>query len=175
MMDLAQNSLAAGAGLITVEVEENGDSLTITVADDGKGMSEEQLERAADPFFTTRDTRKVGLGLPLFKMAAEMTGGGMTIRSRSGRGTAVTARFVTSHVDMIPLGDINATVFLLITCNPDRDFLFRRTVGGQSFALDTRELRSALGEEVPLNAPEVADWIRTYLLEQTTAIKGGKI
>jgi len=113
------------------------------------------------------------LGVPLFKMAAEQTGGSFSIESEPGKGTTVTAVFKPSHIDMTPLGDINSTVGLLIYSNPDRDFIFRRERDGRSFALDTRELREILGEEVKLSAPEVSEWIQGYLKEQTDMIFGG--
>lgn len=126
VMDIVQNSVRAGASLITVQVAESKkhDTLTITITDNGCGMSAEQVKSVIDPFFTTRTTRKVGLGVPLFKMEAEMTGGSFQIDSEEGKGTKVTAVFRPSHVDMIPLGDIASVIHLLITCNPELDFLF---------------------------------------------------
>ena len=108
-MDVAQNSITAGASLITIRVEEDRQKgeMVISIEDNGKGMSEEQVRQVIDPFYTTRTTRKVGLGVPLFKMEAEMTGGDFSIQSRVGEGTLVTARFCTDHVDMIPLGDLD--------------------------------------------------------------------
>ncbi|HIU32583.1 MAG TPA: ATP-binding protein [Candidatus Caccousia avistercoris] len=175
VMDVAQNSISAGASLIQLTVEEDSraDRLSITLEDNGCGMTEEQVKSVVDPFYTTRTTRKVGLGVPLFKMEAEMTGGSFAIRSQKGKGTVLTAVFVPSHVDMIPLGDIGGTVHLLITCNPERDFVFRRRRDGAEFALDTRELRQVLGESVPLNAPEVSQWIQGFLEEQTALLEGG--
>ena len=125
VMDIVQNSVRAGASLITVQVAESKkhDTLTITITDNGCGMSAEQVKSVIDPFFTTRTTRKVGLGVPLFKMEAEMTGGSFQIDSEKGKGTKVTAVFRPSHVDMIPLGDIASVIHLLITCNPELDFL----------------------------------------------------
>lgn len=175
VMDVAQNSISAGASLIQLTVEEDSraDRLSITLEDNGCGMTEEQVKSVVDPFYTTRTTRKVGLGVPLFKMEAEMTGGSFAIRSQKGKGTVLTAVFVPSHVDMIPLGDIGGTVHLLITCNPEQDFVFRRRRDGAEFALDTRELRQVLGESVPLNAPEVSQWIQGFLEEQTALLEGG--
>ena len=175
VMDIAQNSLSAGASLTQIVVEESSaeDTLTLKIIDNGRGMTAEQAARVTDPFFTTRTTRKVGLGVPLFKMAAEQTGGSFSIESEPGKGTTVTAVFKPSHIDMTPLGDINSTVGLLIYSNPDRDFIFRRERDGRSFALDTRELREILGEEVKLSAPEVSEWIQGYLKEQTDMIFGG--
>ncbi len=168
-MDVAQNSITAGASLIEIRVEEDRHKgeLVISILDNGKGMSKEQVRRVVDPFFTTRTTRKVGLGVPLFKMEAEMTGGDFSVRSELGKGTEVRARFITTHVDMIPLGNINDTMVLLISCNPDRDFLFIHQIDDKKLELDTRQLREVLGEDVPLNEPDVVQWIRGYLQEQT--------
>jgi anti-sigma regulatory factor (Ser/Thr protein kinase) len=173
VMDVAQNSVVAGATLITIAVEEQGDHLQIAIRDNGKGMTPEQVESVTDPFFTTRTTRKVGLGVPLFKMQAEMTGGTFSITSTEGEGTDVVASFCLSHVDMIPIGDMESTILLLITCNPDTDFVYHRSLGAQSFTLDTRELRSVLGEDVPLNLPDVTVWIKSFLEENLQAIQGG--
>lgn len=169
VMDVAQNSITAGASLIEIRVEEDRQKgeLVISILDNGKGMSKEQVRRVVDPFFTTRTTRKVGLGVPLFKMEAEMTGGDFSVRSELGKGTEVRARFITTHVDMIPLGNINDTMVLLISCNPDRDFLFIHQIDGKKLELDTRQLHQVLGEDVPLNEPDVVQWIRGYLQEQT--------
>lgn len=175
ILDIAQNSISAGAALIKISVDEDvqSDSLTLCIADNGRGMTAEQAARVSDPFYTTRTTRKVGLGVPLFRMAAEMTGGDFSVKSQPGLGTTVTARFVTSSIDMIPLGEINSTVSLLIRCNPEIDFIFRRSLNGNSFTLDTRELKQTLGPQVPLDTQEVMEWIEGYLAEQTQIIIGG--
>ena len=108
VLDIAQNSIAAGASLTEITVEEDtaADRVVIIVKDDGRGMTPEQVRRVSDPFYTTRTTRKVGMGIPLFRMAAEMAGGGLTIDSTPGVGTTVTASFVRSHIDRMPLGDM---------------------------------------------------------------------
>ena len=172
-MDIAQNSISAGAKQIEIFVCEDSvaDSMIISIADNGCGMTAEQVANVTDPFFTTRTTRKVGLGVPLFKMEAEMTGGALKVQSEKGVGTTLTVRFVPSHVDMIPLGDINSTVLLLVTCNPDRDFIFHHGIDSREFTLDTHELRRELGDEVALNSPDVVEWIKGYLDEQTQLIK----
>lgn len=180
VMDIAQNSISAGASLITIAVEEDltRDLLSIAVKDNGRGMTPEQVQNVTDPFYTTRTTRNVGLGVPLFKMEAEMTGGSFTISSTVGVGTDLCAVFHPSSVDMIPLGDINGTVQLLVTGNPDRDFLYTRRYkdhgGERDFALDTRELRQVLGDDVSLNAPEVVLWVKDYLEEQTHYVLTGE-
>ena len=168
VMDVAQNSVRAKASLVTITVDESDkdDFLQISIADDGCGMTEEQVQQVIDPFFTTRTTRKVGLGVPLFKLSAEQTGGSFEIKSTT------TARYVKSHVDMTPLGDINDTVKILIQCNPDIDFVFTHTTDLGAFTLDTRELRAVL-EGVSLDTPDVLEWISAYLKEQSQIIYGG--
>lgn len=167
VMDVVQNSISAGAGLIAVTVAEDTAArrLSIGIDDDGRGMSAQVAAQVQDPFYTTRTTRKVGLGIPFFKMAAEMTGGGFSIESQPGAGTRVLATFCTDHIDMVPLGDLNETVLLLIAANPDLDFIYTHSRDGASFALDTRELREVLGGEVSLADPQVIAWIKEYLAE----------
>ena len=175
VMDIAQNSVTANASLITITVNESDkdDFLDIFIEDNGKGMTKEQVQSVIDPFFTTRKTRKVGLGIPLFKMAAEQTGGYLTIESEVGIGTKVHAHFVKSSVDMTPLGDINSTVKILIQCNPCLDFVFNHSTDNGEFTLDTRKLREVLGEDVPLSTPDVLEWIGGFLEEQSDIIYGG--
>jgi len=172
VLDIAQNSIVAGASLIIIETLEDTehDLLTISVIDDGKGMTEEQILKVIDPFYTTRTTRKVGLGIPLFKMAAEMAGGDFSIKSTVGKGTSVTATFCFSNVDRMPIGDMEGTVAILIHMNPNLDFVYRRTLDGGEILFDTRELKDML-EDVPLNSPQVGVWISEYLAEQLEQLK----
>ena len=174
VMDVAQNSVRAEATLVRISVTESDkeDRLTIVIADNGYGMTDEQVQQVIDPFFTTRTTRKVGLGVPLFKLSAEQTGGSFDIQSEKGVGTTTTASYVKSHVDMTPLGDINDTIKILIQCNPDIDFIDTCTTDAGSFTLDTRELREVLGD-VALDTPDVLEWIADYLEENTKSIYGG--
>lgn len=164
VLDIAQNSLAAGATLVTLEVQEADGWLTLIIADNGRGMTAEQLERIRDPFYTTRTTRRVGMGIPLFRMAATMAGGSLTVESTLGSGTTVTATFRLDHIDRMPLGDMVGTVAALIRLNPSVDFCYRHTVEEQSFTLDTRVLREVLGD-VPLSEPDVMAWITANLEE----------
>lgn len=166
VLDIAQNSVTAGATLIAIDTVEDpaADLLTISVTDNGKGMTKEFVKQVIDPFCTTRTTRKVGLGIPLFKMAAEMAGGNFSIESEPGRGTKVTATFTLSSIDRMPIGDMEGTVSALIQMNPTLDFVYHRARGEKSFTLDTRELRETL-EDVPLDTPEVGGWIRDCLAE----------
>jgi Signal transduction histidine kinase len=173
ILDLAQNSISAEASLIEIEIDEDvaGDTLTVTLRDNGRGMSQSQLEAVTDPFYTTRTTRKVGLGVPFFKMAAEMSGGRFEIRSEPGEGTCVRGVFGLSNIDRMPLGDVNGTIETLIYCNPQLDFVYARSRGEKSFTLDTRQVRAVLGG-VPLNANEVTLWLKEYLCEGECEVDG---
>ena len=174
ILDIAQNSIAAGASLITIEIAENTQAgeLTITVGDNGCGMTEEQLKNVLDPFFTTRTTRKVGMGIPLFKLAAEQTGGSLKIESEKGKGTTTSAVFKTDSIDFTPLGDVTSTVTILISMNTDRDFIYTRRLDGEGFELSTVQLKEIL-EGVPLSEPEVVQWMKDYINEQTNILLGG--
>lgn len=174
VLDIAQNSVRAEASLIQISVDVNqpADTLTIIIGDNGCGMTQEQIAHVEDPFFTTRTTRKIGLGVPFFKMAAISTGGSFSIISEPGRGTTVTAVFGLSHIDRMPLGDINGTIHTLITFNTHIDFLYVYRFNDKSFSLDTREFRKIL-ENVPLDMPEVSQYIREFLDENKLETDGG--
>ena len=167
ILDITENSVKAGATLTEISITESGNKLTISIKDDGCGMSEDIVRSVVDPFYTTRTTRKVGMGIPLFKMAAEQTGGKLKIVSDTGEdhGTTVTAYFYKDHLDFTPLGDVISTVTTLIQGHPDTDFLFTHLIDDKEIRLDTRELRAVL-EGVPLNTYDVLEWIRGYLEEQ---------
>ena len=167
ILDITENSVKAGATLTEISITESGNKLVISIKDDGCGMSEDIVRSVVDPFYTTRTTRKVGMGVPLFKMAAEQTGGKLEIVSNTGEdhGTTVTAYFYKDHLDFTPLGDVISTVTTLIQGHPDTDFLFTHLIDDKEIRLDTRELRAVL-EGVPLNTYDVLEWIRGYLEEQ---------
>ncbi|GHV11507.1 histidine kinase [Clostridia bacterium] len=168
ILDIAQNSVKAKATEIGVFVIEDtaAHSLEVKITDNGCGMDEETVKRVSDPFYTSRTTRKVGLGIPFFKMEAEMTGGRFYLESKSGEGTTIGAVFYTNTFDSIPLGDIVSTILVLIQGSPDIDFRFAHTTDGHEVGVDTAELRATLGEDVPLSEPDVIAWIREYLEEQ---------
>ena len=176
VLDVAENSVRAQASLIEVSVitDIGKDLLTIMIKDDGCGMTREQVATVIDPFFTTRTTRKVGLGVPFFKYAAESTGGNFTIVSSPGLGTTVTATFGLSHIDRMPLGDMVSTIHTLITFHPETDFKYQYSYNDKSFTLDTKEFREILGD-VPLDAPEVSEYIQSYLQENTIETDGGAV
>ena len=175
IMDIVQNSITAGASQIGVEVDEDidGDKLTITVTDNGCGMDEDTLRRVCDPFTTGRTTRRVGLGIPLFKLAAEQTGGEFVIESERGKGTKVRAAFGYSHIDRQPLGDMVSTVHQLITAHETVDFLYIHKVSEREFRLDTREIKEILGG-VSLAEHEVMVWLLEYLKENEASLYADK-
>jgi len=175
LLDILTNSVSAGASRIAVSirVNEQEDSLIIRISDNGKGMAPDFLKKVTDPFSTTRTTRKVGMGLPLFKEACEITGGSMTVASTVGVGTDVTARFVLSSIDRLPLGNTGETLSGLISSYPDRDFVITFSNGqGDDSGLDTMDLRERLGG-VPLSEPDVYIFVRDYIFEQQKQILGG--
>ena len=172
ILDIAQNSIRAEASLIEILLDETETTLTITIRDNGCGMSEDFVKTVVDPFATTRTTRKVGMGIPLLKLAAEQTGGSLSITSVERAadpehcGTTTSATFDKTHLDFTPLGDVVSTVILLIRGSANTDFVFRHTLPDRTVELDTREIRQVLGEEVPLDTYEVLAWIRDMLTEQ---------
>lgn len=195
VLDVAENSTRAGAKLVTITVDADfaDDKLTIIIEDDGCGMTPEQVSQVTDPFFTSRTTRKVGLGVPFFKYAAESTGGSFKIESQTGIGTTVTAVFTLSHIDRMPLGDITSTIHMLIVYHPGTDFVYhyrytpanpsadcaenpprshRAEHAQKAFTLDTREFRQVLGD-LPFDTPEISSYIMEYLQENKLETDGG--
>lgn len=175
VLDVAENSVRANASLVEIEVKADtvADKLTVIIKDNGCGMTKEQIGNVEDPFFTTRTTRKVGLGVPFFKMAALAADGDFSIESKVGRGTIVRAEFKISHIDRMPLGDINSTIHTLIVYNDKMDFVYRYAFNDKSFVLDTREMREILGN-VPFGASEVSNYIKEFLNENKSEVDGEK-
>ena len=175
ILDIAQNSIKANASRIILKLDETDDTMQFTIEDNGCGMSAEVLEKVENPFYTTRTTRAVGMGISLFKLAAEQTGGYLKIASRwekdypDTHGTELTTLFYKNHIDYAPLGDIISTILFLIHGSPDIDFAFTHTVNGNTVELDTIQLRTVL-EDVPLNSPEVIGWIEEFLKEHYNMI-----
>lgn len=176
ILDVAENSTRAGASLITITVHTDtvSDRLAITIADNGCGMTAKQVAQVTDPFFTSRTTRKVGLGVPFFQYAAQSTGGSFSIESQPGVGTTVTAVFVLSHIDRMPLGDITSTIHTLIVYHPESDFIYHYIYDEASFTLDTREFREVLGN-IPFDTPEISAYIKEYLTENKLETDGGAL
>ena len=168
ILDIAMNSVAVKAPNIDVIIKEDtvNKTLSISIADNGPGMSEEMVSRVTDPFCTTRTTRRVGLGIPFFKMQAEMTGGNFAIDSKLGVGTTVTATFNTDHIDFIPIGNLPETMMTLVGAAPELDISLNYQKDQHTLSFDTREMRQVLGEDVPLDTPAVLIWIRDSITEE---------
>ncbi len=178
ILDIAQNSVKAEASKIEISIIEIGNKLTLTISDNGYGMKKDFLLNVLDPFTTTRTTRKVGLGLPLLKMAAEGTGGELTIASvhkddnPDSCGTTVSAVFYTDHIDCPPLGDIVSTVVLLVQNAPfSPRYIYRHEKDGKTAFIDTDDLHRELGEDIPLNEPEILAFIGEYIGAQEEELK----
>ncbi|HET6515925.1 MAG TPA: ATP-binding protein [Thermodesulfovibrionales bacterium] len=161
ILDIAENSVTAGADLVEIRVEEDtaNDRLTLEIRDNGRGMDEETVKMVTDPFFSTKTVRRVGLGLPLLKQSAEECDGCFSITSGQGKGTTITARFRNSHIDRKPLGNIAATLTVLIAGNERIDFVLEYKKNDYTYRLSTAEIREDLGE-IPINRPAVLKAIR---------------
>ena len=172
VLDIAMNSVKAKATLISIHITEDDELLKMEIVDNGCGMTADFLRGVIDPFCTTRTTRKVGLGIPLLKLAAEQTDGEVVITSKheseypEEHGTHVVATFYKKHIDFTPMGDIISTVTTLIQGSPDIDFAFLHKSNTFDVSLDTREVREVLGPEIPLSEPEILLWIADNLSEQ---------
>lgn len=164
ILDIVENSIRAGASLIEIECVENtrNDLFSIFIKDNGKGMDSQELRLALDPFYTTKKIKKVGLGLSLLSQAAQEAGGRLTVESASSGGTGVLASFVISHLDRKPLGDLVATLVILVVAYPHLDFSFSYIKDEDSFLFDTREIKKVL-ENVAINEPQVTGFIRKEL------------
>ena len=175
LLDIVQNSVTAGAAHVDIrfDLDEKG-VLAMTVRDDGKGMSPELLQRVTSPFATTRTTRKVGLGIPMMMENAEKAGGTLRLQSEEGKGTEMTVTMDRKNIDCLPLGDLSGTILSLILTNPMKpEFLFEGKTPKGECTFDTREVRAALGSDIPLNEPEVAAWLQEALKEEMDPIFGG--
>jgi len=171
VLDIAENSIAASASLVEIEVATDEKVLTITVTDNGKGMDEEMQKRVAEPWATTRKTRNIGLGLPFWKLAAEMAGGAFSIRSKLGEGTRVKASFLVDCVDRAPMGDLAATIAALMAAE-NTDFVLRYSRKGEGFVFDTRELKAA---GIDVTRPAAIKLIRDMIRENIIITDGGTV
>ena len=156
IMDIIQNSISAGASLIELTVIEDirSNLLTIVIEDNGRGMSDEQLKKLSDPFFTSRTTRRVGMGIPLFRQSAEQSGGNLAVESVVGEGAKVIATFIYDNIDRPPLGDIANTFILTVSANPQLDFILKYSFNEREYLFDTVEVKEIL-EDLSLSNPSV--------------------
>jgi len=171
ILDVLQNAREAGSRLVRLTIDENvaEDRLIIEVIDDGRGMPEEDMKKVTDPFFTTRKTRHVGLGLPLFAAAAERCNGGLKVAKAQGQGLRVTACFQYGHIDRAPLGDMTRTLLSFLMGEPFCDLVYVHRRGGNTFELDTRFVRKEL-EPIPLSHPAAREWLGSYISEGETGL-----
>ncbi len=174
ILDIVENSVKAKASIVNIDVIAKGNILTIIIADDGLGMDEEFLKKVEDPFTTTRTTRKVGMGVPLFKMAAQMAGGTFDINSKKGVGTTVTATFEIDNVDRAPLGDLSDTMVTLISDEVSTEYVLKVSVEDEIFVFDTRELKEQL-DGVSVCEPEILLFVRQMIKENIKQIGGARL
>jgi hypothetical protein len=172
IMDIVQNSITAMATEIRIDICESKktDTYAITITDNGKGMSKETIQKVTDPFFTTRTTRKVGLGIPLLKMNCERCGGKFKIDSELMKGTKLTAELGLTNIDRPASGDIPGTVALLVSSNPAIDFIYSHSTGNGSYVFNTKEVKEIL-EGIPINEPSVYPLIKEMITENLIEIK----
>jgi anti-sigma regulatory factor (Ser/Thr protein kinase) len=172
ILDIVQNSIRAKAKLIGIEISEipEQNQLVIAITDDGTGMGPEQLKSAIDPFYTSRTTRNVGLGLSMFKQNAELTGGTFNLESELGKGTKVTVTFGLNHLDRPVMGDLVGTLLLLICSSGETDYAFKHRTPSGEFAFDTHELKQTLGN-VPISHPEVRSFLKEMFRENLEQIQ----
>ncbi|MCL3780441.1 ATP-binding protein [Prolixibacteraceae bacterium JC049] len=171
ILDIAQNSIRANATLVEIEIEDNlnDNRYQISIIDDGTGMDEDTIQKAIDPFYTSRTTRKVGLGLSMFKQNAEMCDGTFDVKSKLGEGSKVTATFIHNHLDRPVLGDIAGVVLMLVYANPELDFIYRHSTNNGEYIFNTWEVKEQLGE-VPINTPEVKRYLEEMIRENLVEI-----
>lgn len=172
ILDIVQNSINANSKLVTLVINENylDKVLTLKVIDDGKGMSEEKLKRVEDPFYTTRTTRKVGLGIPLLKELALLCEGTFKIQSKENRGTSLECTFKIDNVDLPPFGDLVETLYTLIINDLGVDIIYQHYYNGKLFSFDTREIKELLGD-VSLKDHTVKEWFEDYVTSSIQTIK----
>lgn len=176
ILDISENSLKADASRIDIELSENTQrkEMVLVVSDNGRGMDEGQLISVCDPFYTTRTERRVGLGIPFLKQAAEICGGELEIISGKGKGTRIRARFRSDCIDCPPRGDIPATLVTLLVGWPHSSFSFRYSVDEKDFFTDTDELAEILEDRNLFASPEVALWFGRFIKENLEILRTGR-
>jgi anti-sigma regulatory factor (Ser/Thr protein kinase) len=172
ILDIAENSISARASTIeiTVFIDSLNDQINISIEDDGKGIDAETLKVIVDPFVTSRTTRRVGLGIPMFKAAAEACNGSFLIESEVGKGTMVSANFQNSHIDRMPLGNMADTITTLLVGTPEVHWIFNYTKDGKTFVFDDQPIKDEL-DGIPLCEPEVLKFIRSYIQQGIDGIQ----
>lgn len=166
IMDLVQNSIRAKASFIDIDVSESlhENKLYIRITDNGTGMSADVLKKASDPFFTSRTTRKVGLGISLYKQLVEQCNGTVTLTSNEGEGTTLTSAMDLNNIDRQPMGDIAGVLVLLMAANTGIQFRYSHTTEKGKYVVDTEEIKNTLGN-TPVNDPDVMKFIKEMIYE----------
>lgn len=172
LLDIVENSVTAGASTVRINIDEDlqRDRLRLAVEDDGKGMDEVLLAIVTDPFVTSRTTRRVGLGIPLFKAAAEACNGFMKIESAVGHGTRLQVEFQHSHIDRMPLGDLAGTMLALVVGFPKVQWILDYRRGKQQFLFDSAPIVNELGD-VPITEPSILAFVRQLLQEGVDGVQ----
>jgi len=176
ILDIVQNSIRAKASMISVEIDESESKelYLITLTDNGTGIPEDILKNVTDPFVTTRTKRKLGLGLPLLKYHAEITGGNLEIASEKGKGTRVCASFINSHFDRQPLGDVSGVLAIMIASNPGIHFSYRHSTDNGEYRFDTAETKTFLEVET-LNDTALLEDIKVMINENLKNINASGV
>ncbi len=177
IMDLCENSITAGATRVCIKIsaDTEKDSLTVTINDNGKGMDNDFLKKVQDPFTTSRNTRKVGLGIPFFKLACEMTGGSIELESQPFIKTVISGHFVLSSIDRLPLGNIGETIAALILRKPENEYILELSLNNRNKSeFSTADIKKELGD-VSINNYEVLEWIKNYINEEIISVFEGII
>lgn len=177
ILDIVQNSIDAGAKEVSVTIIENTEKqfLELIIQDNGKGIKRELIDKIIDPFYTTRKTRKVGMGLSLLKQNAEQTGGWLKIESIENLKTTIKAHFKTDHIDMIPEGNIPLSIKTIILCNPDIRLKFYYNYDNEIFNFDTNDVKKIIGKDTMINHPEILNYLYNYISHKIEEIKKSKI
>ncbi|NEW84853.1 MAG: ATP-binding protein [Mariniphaga sp.] len=172
ILDIMENSVSGGATRIEVNiyVNEVDNLLIIQVTDNGRGMDSETMTHVTDPFFTTRSTRKIGMGISLFKQQAEQTGGAFNIKSEPGKGSEVEASFGLNNIDRQPLGDVAGVIVNIAASYSDIDFVLNIDTTEGNFQFSSHEVSKIL-EGLPLNKPEVMLWLKELIQTNMTDLK----
>jgi len=175
ILDITQNSIRAGADEISITLNESlsSNTLSFNITDNGHGMDQEMCEKASDPYFTSRTTRKIGMGLPLLQMNARLAGGDMTIKSVPEQGTSVTATFRYNHLDRPPLGDISGTIALIIISNPDINVIYTHICEESEWSISTSEIKNQLGEEAVKDL-SIVRYLREIIYENAAELRNNK-
>lgn len=171
ILDVGENAVTAGATLIHIAIHEDipQNRLLLEITDNGKGLDETARQKALDPFYTTKSTKRVGLGLPMLAQAAKEAGGDLTLQSEKGKGTTIRAHFVHDHIDRKPMGDIAATLIALISGGENIDILYQHHKNNEGFQFDTREIKKEL-QEVPINNPDVLNYLKKTINKGITEL-----